>query len=183
MEGLLRVGSFVAKLAGSSRLLKLAIAAGALLAFYVVRTGGSYWDIVVMALLVVGLIVGAHLLRARLSGDEDVWDTRATRRIDLPLSRETATAHVQRVLEARDDTSGVERHGFTITCSVPGRFPADWEVTASVRDRGPRASEVIIDVELCEEAADTALDFGTGHRIATSIEAGLKHGVVATQSV
>jgi hypothetical protein len=176
VEWLLRVLSFLAKLASAGRLLKLAIGAGAILLFYVVRSDGSVWELVWAAALVLGALVGAHLLVARLSGDDNVWESMSTRSIDLQLPREEAAAHVQRVLSGHQDTQDVQREGFTITCRVGSHHPhrRGWDVTASVRDGHSGRSEVIVDVEPREVEEDIPLDFGRGHRIAASIEAALR---------
>ena len=95
----------------TSFLLKLFFALGLLLIAYVAYGGGSLWTVVGVELVILGALIAAHLLGARLSRDDNVWEPMSARSIELPMAREDAALHVHRVLAARHDTSIIAREG------------------------------------------------------------------------
>jgi hypothetical protein len=163
MERLMSMLGFLAKLAPA--LLPVGI--------YVLASDDPNVTLVV-AFLGVGAFVAWHLLRAHMSGDDDVWDPVSIRSIELPLPPEDAVAAAADALSQRADSRVVHRGAFTITATV-GRSNlagvGGFLVTVSVRDAPGGGSAALLEVVPAGgDYARGPLDFGGGHKFAVSIE-------------
>lgn len=138
---------------------------------YVLMSGKGAVSFLI-AFLLVGAMVGVHLMRADLSGDENIWDSVSVRSIELPMTREELTGPLERALAARKHASEVQRSGFTIT-GMAGRMlnVGGWHVTNAVHDACGGGSRIVLEVKPAGgDYARGPLDFGGGHRLASSIE-------------